>query len=253
MIAPDSSPPAFLLEIGVNIRHAASLVLLVIGCGAAVSVSARGFSGSDDPPQDAAQNAAQSIAQEVQQASQSIAGPAMPIQDTPVSAPETNEDVDVQHAADTTQTRQGSTWGSSNTTSSSTETRHSSSSERSSVVDLIVSDDDRDDDRHDDHGHHHGRPAPDNEDLVGNWTLGQENGASCTVRLEDREWFGGYSAWVPAGCPDDFFSANRWLMSGRQLLITDSQNNVKGRFWQAGNGPWSGQRESDGARLYLNR
>ncbi len=89
-------------------------------------------------------------------------------------------------------------------------------------------------------------------DLVGSWTLGQENGSTCTIELKNIEWFGGYSAYVPAGCPDGFFSANRWVLSGNQLLLTDTSNTVFGRFRASGGGRWSGFRESDGARLYLN-
>lgn len=89
-------------------------------------------------------------------------------------------------------------------------------------------------------------------DLFGSWTLGQENGSTCTIELKSIEWFGGYSAYVPAGCPDGFFSANRWVLSGNQLLLTDTSNTVFGRFRASGGGRWSGFRESDGARLYLN-
>lgn len=89
-------------------------------------------------------------------------------------------------------------------------------------------------------------------DLFGSWTLGQENGSTCTIELKSIEWFGGYSAYVPAGCPDGFFSANRWVLSGNQLLLTDTSNTVFGRFRTSGGGRWSGFRESDGARLYLN-
>ncbi|CRX67344.1 AprI/Inh family metalloprotease inhibitor [Stenotrophomonas sp. BSUC-16] len=89
-------------------------------------------------------------------------------------------------------------------------------------------------------------------DLVGNWTLGQENGSTCTIELKNIEWFGGYSAYVPASCPDGFFSANRWVLSGNQLLLTDTSNTVFGRFRASGGGRWTGYRESDGARLYLN-
>ncbi|PZS81333.1 hypothetical protein A7X84_00975 [Stenotrophomonas maltophilia] len=89
-------------------------------------------------------------------------------------------------------------------------------------------------------------------DLFGSWTLGQENGSTCTIELKSIEWFGGYSAYVPTGCPDGFFSANRWVLSGNQLLLTDTSNTVFGRFRASGGGRWSGFRESDGARLYLN-
>ena len=42
---------------------------------------------------------------------------------------------------------------------------------------------------------------------------GPENGSTCTIELKNIEWFGGYSAYVPASCPDGFFSANRWVLS----------------------------------------
>lgn len=98
----------------------------------------------------------------------------------------------------------------------------------------------------------HGRMPSREGDLFGDWTLGQENGNSCTITLKDSPWFGGYGAWVPAGCPDGFFAVNRWLLSGNQLLLTDTNNQVIGRFRSSGGGGWSGHRESDGARLYLN-
>lgn len=129
---------------------------------------------------------------------------------------------------------------------SSTTRSHSESRSRSSDASVEV--DLRDDDwRHDRHD-----GAATDQDMVGNWTLGQESGSTCTIQLKDNEWFGGYGAYVPAGCPDGFFSANRWVMSGRQLLITDTNNEVIGRFRPSGGGRWSGRRESDGARLFLN-
>lgn len=109
-------------------------------------------------------------------------------------------------------------------------------------------------DNNDDWGHDRRRDDRDvrDSDLFGSWTLGQENGSNCTIELKNTEWFGGYSAYVPAGCPDGFFSANRWLLSGNQLLLTDTSNTVFGRFRASGGGRWTGYRESDGARLYLN-
>ncbi|MFC3551319.1 AprI/Inh family metalloprotease inhibitor [Lysobacter cavernae] len=89
--------------------------------------------------------------------------------------------------------------------------------------------------------------------MFGRWTLGEENGDTCTVELQNFSWFGGYKAYMPAGCPKDFFSANRWVISGNRLLITDSDNRVVGSFSPAGPDRWSGRRASDGARLYLNR
>lgn len=96
-------------------------------------------------------------------------------------------------------------------------------------------------------------PPPINDsDLFGDWTLGQENGSSCTITLKDSQWFGGCGAWVPAGCPDGFYPVDRWLLSGNQLLLTDTNNQVIGRFRPSGGGRWSGRRESDGTRIYLN-
>lgn len=103
-----------------------------------------------------------------------------------------------------------------------------------------------------DHDRQRGGRSVREGDLFGSWTLGQENGSTCTIELKSIEWFGGYSAYVPAGCPDGFFSANRWVLSGNQLLLTDASNTVFGRFRASGGGRWSGFRESDGARLYLN-
>lgn len=138
------------------------------------------------------------------------------------------------------------------TNSSGSSHSEARSERKESSVEIGLGDDDQDDWAHGhDHDRHGGRPDGDAA-LVGHWTLGQENGASCTIELKDSEWFGGHGAYVPAGCPDGFFPANRWVMSGRQLLITDTSNNVIGRFRPSGGGRWTGQRESDGARLYLN-
>ena len=142
--------------------------------------------------------------------------------------------------------------GSMTTRLSSIGSSHSESrSERKDVgIDISFDDSNNDDGSND--RHRDGSRVIDS-DMFGRWTLGQENGKSCTIELKDSPWFGGYGAWVPAGCPDDFFSANRWLLSGNQLLITDTDNKVIGRFRQTGGGRWSGRRESDGARLYLNQ
>lgn len=140
--------------------------------------------------------------------------------------------------------------GSMTTQSSSTGSSHSESRSKRKGAEVDIG---FHEDRNDDWVHDRHRGDPVNEsDLFGNWTLGQENGNSCTIELKNSPWFGGYGAWVPAGCPDEFFAANRWLLSGNQLLITDSDNKVIGRFRQSGGGRWSGRRESDGARLYLN-
>lgn len=141
--------------------------------------------------------------------------------------------------------------GSMTTETTTTGSSHSESRSHSSgaEVDIGYHDDNRDDWGHD---RHRGGPPANDSDLFGDWTLGQENGSSCTITLKDSQWFGGYGAWVPAGCPDGFFSVNRWLLSGNQLLLTDTNNQVIGRFRPSGGGRWSGRRESDGARIYLN-
>lgn len=89
--------------------------------------------------------------------------------------------------------------------------------------------------------------------MTGRWTLAEDGGDTCSIELRDNSWFGGYSAYVPAGCPKDFFDVNRWVMAGNQLQLTDTSNRVIGRFRQAGPNRWSGRRESDGAKVYLNR
>lgn len=142
-------------------------------------------------------------------------------------------------------------FGSTSTETNSSGSSHSESRSHSSGVDIEIG---RRDDSGDDWGNdrHHGGWSVRDSDMFGDWTLGQESGNSCTITLKDSQWFGGYGAWVPAGCPDDFFSVNRWLLSGSQLLLTDTNNKVIGRFRPSGGGRWSGRRESDGARLYLH-
>lgn len=142
-----------------------------------------------------------------------------------------------------TQTRTSGAMTTQTTTSGS-----SQSETRSENVDFGLHD------NSDDWGHDRRRNDRDvrDSDLFGSWTLGQENGSNCTIELKNIEWFGGYSAYVPAGCPDGFFSANRWVLSGNQLLLTDTSNTVFGRFRASGGGRWSGYRETDGTRLYLN-
>lgn len=99
-----------------------------------------------------------------------------------------------------------------------------------------------------------GRPsAPPTEAMAGRWTLAEDGGDTCSIELRQTQWFGGHSAYVPAGCPRDFFDANRWVMAGNQLQLTDTGNRVIGRFWAAGPDRWAGRRESDGAKVYLNR
>lgn len=146
-----------------------------------------------------------------------------------------------------TETRNSGSMTTQTTTSGSTQSESRSESKEIDV-DLSVHDDNND------WGHDRRRGDRDvrDSDLFGSWTLGQENGSNCTIELKNREWFGGYSAYVPAGCPDGFFSANRWVLSGNQLLLTDTSNTVFGRFRAAGGGRWTGYRESDGAGLYLN-
>ncbi|HYQ21942.1 AprI/Inh family metalloprotease inhibitor [Stenotrophomonas sp.] len=141
--------------------------------------------------------------------------------------------------------------GAVTTETTTTGSAHSESRSHSSDAEVDIRyHDDSDDDWHS--GRHHERGSVRDSDLPGDWTLGQENGSSCTITLKDSQWFGGYGAWVPAGCPDGFFAVNRWLLSGNELLLTDTNNQVIGRFRQGGGGRWSGRRESDGSRIYLN-
>lgn len=157
-----------------------------------------------------------------------------------------------QDGSDQTQGDSGfGNMGSMTTGTTTTGSSHSESRSRGSDVDLDIS---RPDNRGDDWGgdRHRDGPLINDSDLFGDWTLGQENGSSCTITLKDSHWFGGYGAWVPAGCPDGFFPVNRWLLSGNQLLLTDTNNQVIGRFRPSGGGRWSGRRESDGTRMYLN-
>ncbi len=152
------------------------------------------------------------------------------------------------------QTQGDSGFGNMGSMTTETTTTGSSHSESRSHVSDVEVDIGRPDNRGDDWGHdrHRGGPPINDSDLFGDWTLGQENGSSCTITLKDSQWFGGYGAWVPAGCPDGFYPVNRWLLSGNQLLLTDTSNQVIGRFRPSGGGRWSGRRESDGTRIYLN-
>lgn len=156
------------------------------------------------------------------------------------------------HTEQSTQSISTQTQSSGAVTTQTTTSGSSQSESRSENKDIDVGFGFHDD--NDDWGHDRRRGGRDvrDSDLFGSWTLGQENGSACTIELKNSEWFGGYSAYVPAGCPDGFFSANRWVLSGNQLLLTDSSNTVFGRFRASGGGRWSGFRESDGARLYLN-
>ncbi len=141
--------------------------------------------------------------------------------------------------------------GSMTTETTTTGSSHSQARSHGSDVEVDIG---RPDNRGDDWGHdrHRGGPPINDSDLFGDWTLGEENGSSCTITLKDSQWFGGYGAWVPAGCPDGFFSVNRWLLSGNQLLLSDTNHQVIGRFRPSGGGRWSGRREPDGTRIYLN-
>ena len=160
-----------------------------------------------------------------------------------------------QQTTRTDQTTQSSSTetrntGSMTTQTTTTDSTQSESRSESKGIDVDFGFHDSNDDWS--HDRHRGGRDVRDSDLFGSWTLGQENGNTCTIELKNSEWFGGYSAYVPAGCPDGFFSANRWVLSGNQLLLTDTNNTVFGRFRASGGGRWSGFRESDGARLYLN-
>ncbi len=160
-----------------------------------------------------------------------------------------------QQTTRTDQTTQSSSTETRNTGSMTTQTTTTDSTQSESRSESKGIDVDSGfHDSNDNWGHDHRRDDRDvrDADLFGSWTLGQENGSTCTIELKNNQWFGGYSAYVPAGCPDGFFSANRWVLSGNQRLLTDTSNTVFGRFRASGGGRWSGYRESDGARLYLN-
>lgn len=177
-------------------------------------------------------------------------------QDTTTTQSSSSSQTTVTTQSDTgsDQTQDDSGFGNMGSMTTETTTTGSSHSESRSHGSDVEVDIDRPDYRGDDWGHdrHRGGPPINDNDLFGDWTLGQENGSSCTITLKDSQWFGGYGAWVPAGCPDGFFSVNRWVLSGNQLLLTDTNNQVIGRFRPSGNGRWSGRRESDGTRIYLN-
>lgn len=147
----------------------------------------------------------------------------------------------------------GEQTSTTSTTSSETRQTRTTSSELDIGIDT-AGDDDGAGNRGDDWGHaaRHRRDDVDERDLFGQWTLGQESGNSCTIELKDSTWFGGYGAWVPAGCPEGMFLVNRWLLSGNDLLLTDTNNTVIARFRQSGSGRWSGRRLADDGRLYLN-
>lgn len=147
-------------------------------------------------------------------------------------------------STDTTDTRSDS-WtnaGSVETTTTSSGHSHSETRSHDSWSDISVGT-----------GGGWNHPAPPNEAIVGRWSLAQDGGDHCTIELKADEWFGGHRAYTPAGCPDGFFDVNRWTVSGNQLQLTDTNNRIIGRFWPAGDGRWSGKRESDGARMSLNR
>ena len=76
-------------------------------------------------------------------------------------------------------------------------------------------------------------------DLFGSWTLGQENGNTCSIELKNIRVVRRLQCLRAAGCPDGFFSANRWVLSGNQLLLTDTSNTVFGRFRASGGGRWT--------------
>ena len=88
-------------------------------------------------------------------------------------------------------------------------------------------------------------------DLVGSWTLGQ-GGRHLHHRAEEHRVVRRLQCLCACRLSDGFFSANRWVLSGNQLQLTDTSNTVFGRFRASGGGRWTGYRESDGARLYLN-
>lgn len=91
------------------------------------------------------------------------------------------------------------------------------------------------------------------DNIAGRWRLIEGSDSICNIELRTNTWFGGFSAYTHAGCPKEFFSVNRWVLSGDQLQLTDTNDHVIGRFWPMNNGNWIGRRESDGSEIYLNR
>lgn len=90
--------------------------------------------------------------------------------------------------------------------------------------------------------------------VLGQWTIGDKDGSStCSLTLYPDESFGLRRAWTTAGCPDGFFGVNRWRAAGRDLQLTDMSGKVIGSFRQVGPGRFEGQRQSDGAAIYLSR
>ena len=92
------------------------------------------------------------------------------------------------------------------------------------------------------------------QSVLGQWTLGEKDGGStCATTLYEDESFGLRRAWTTAGCPDGFFSVNRWRAAGRDLQLMDMGGQVIGSFRQVGPGRFEGRRASDGAAVYLLR
>lgn len=102
------------------------------------------------------------------------------------------------------------------------------------------------------HGGNHGSWSTDS--VLGQWTLGEKNGSSsCTLTLSSEESFGLKQAWTNIGCPDGFFSVNRWRAAGRDLQLTDMGGTVIGSFRQVGPDRFEGRRDKDGAPMFLSR
>ncbi|WP_423602126.1 AprI/Inh family metalloprotease inhibitor [Sphingomonas sp. MS122] len=145
-------------------------------------------------------------------------------------------------------------------TGSTTETSSSTSSERvesrSRSSDFSIRWDDRKEDGRnwDDRNWGGSNSNWSVDSVLGKWTIGDKDGSSsCSLTLYPDESFGLRRAWTTVGCPDGFFSVNRWRAAGRDLQLTDMSGKVIGSFRQVGPGRFEGRRQSDGAAMYLSR
>lgn len=92
------------------------------------------------------------------------------------------------------------------------------------------------------------------QSVLGKWTISAPDGfQSCTLSLYPDGSFGLKRAWTSAGCPNGFFSVNRWRSAGRNLQLTDMGGKIIGSFRQVGPGRFAGRRASDGAPVFLSR
>lgn len=226
------------------------LRVLVLAAGAVLALSPSAFAQEDaaEDPAFAAMHQAEQAAQDAQQQAEQSAFQA---QDQAVQAAMQSQQDAVDQAVDNTNAAvMRSTQGGSGYSHS--ESRSESSSTR------ITIGDDSDDSQDRAYTRPHwsngwGRAAIPTDAMAGKWMLRDEGGKYCGITLELTQWLGSYRATVPAGCPDGFFFVNRWTLAGNELQLIDSYDKVIGRFRATTPDRWTGQRDSDGARMYLNR